>query len=203
MSLRTLFFFLICAAIATFVGVNWTEMNRPTELSLIFTQITAPLGLVMVGLMGLLFLVFVGVMAFTQGTVLMETRRHARELAAQRELADKAEASRFTDLRQHLDQEVARLSESVERQKQDTLSRIDRAEMGLRERPVDAEIGRLVQAVENHNRDLHARVDRLEMGLREGLAGFQPAPVSMRPAVTHQPAEAAPVDPVGSVTPER
>ncbi len=203
MSLRTLFFFLICAAIATFVGVNWTEMNRPTELSLIFTQITAPLGLVMVGLMGLLFLVFVGVMAFTQGTVLMETRRHARELAAQRELADKAEASRFTDLRQHLDQEVARLSESVERQKQDTLSRIDRAEMGLRERPVDAEIGRLVQAVENHNRDLHARVDRLEMGLREGLAGYQPAPVSMRPAVTHQPAEAAPVDPVGSVTPER
>ena len=203
MSLRTLFFLLVCAAIAAFVGVNWTEMNRPTELSLIFAHVTAPLGLVLVGLMVLLFLVFVGVMAFTQGTVLMETRRHARELAAQRELADKAEASRFTDLRQHLDQEVARLGDAVERQKQDTLSRIDRAEMGLRERPVDAEIGRLVQTVENHNRDLHARVDRLEMGLREGLADYRPAPPSVRPAVTHEPPAAEPTDPVGSITPER
>jgi len=204
MSLRTLFFLLVCAAIAAFVGVNWTEMNRPTELSLVFAHVTAPLGLVMVGLMVLLFLVFVGVMAFTQGTVLMETRRHARELAAQRELADKAEASRFTDLRQHLDQEVARLSDAVERQKQDTLSRIDRAEMGLRERPVDAEIGRLVQAVENHNRDLHARVDRLEMGLREGLADYRPALPSVRPAVTHEASAAEPpADPVGSIAPER
>ncbi|HOV17882.1 LapA family protein [Ottowia sp.] len=204
MSLRTLFFLLVCAAIAAFVGVNWTEMNRPTELSLVFAHVTAPLGLVLVGLMVLLFLVFVGVMAFTQGTVLMETRRHARELAAQRELADKAEASRFTDLRQHLDQEVARLSDAVERQKQDTLSRIDRAEMGLRERPVDAEIGRLVQAVENHNRDLHARVDRLEMGLREGLADYRPALPSVRPAVTHEASAAEPpADPVGSIAPER
>ncbi len=198
MSLRTLFFLVVCAAITTFVGVNWTEMNRPAELSLIFAHVTAPLGLVLVGLMALLFVVFVGVMAFTQGTVLMETRRHARELAAQRELADKAEASRFTDLRQHLDQEVARLTDAVERQKQDTLSRIDRAEMGLRERPLDAEIGRLVQVVENHNRDLHARVDRLEMGLREGLADYRSAPVNVRPAVTHQPlASSAPPDPVG------
>ena len=204
MSLRTLFFLLVCAAIAAFVGVNWTEMNRPTELSLVFAHVTAPLGLVLVGLMVLLFLVFVGVMAFTQGTVLMETRRHARELAAQRELADKAEASRFTDLRQHLDQEVARLSDAVERQKQDTLSRIDRAEMGLRERPVDAEIGRLVQAVEDHNRDLHARVDRLEMGLREGLADYRPALPSVRPAVTHEASAAEPpADPVGSIAPER
>ncbi len=199
MSLRTLFFLLVCAAIAVFVGVNWAEMNRPTELSLIFTRVQAPLGLVLVGLMALLFLVFVGVMAFTQGTILMETRRHAKELAAQRELADKAEASRFTDLRAHLDKEVERLSGAIDRQTQETLARVDRAEMGLRERPVDAEIGRLVQAVENHNRELHARVDRLEMGLREGLVGYQPAPPSMRPAVAHQPQAAA--DPLGDVAP--
>ena len=33
-----------------------------------------------------------------QGSVLLETRRHTKELQAQRELADKAEASRFTEL---------------------------------------------------------------------------------------------------------
>lgn len=203
MSLRSLFLLLVCAAVVTFVGVNWTEMNQPTDLSLIFTQVRAPLGLVLLSLMALLAALFVGVMAYTQGTVLMETRRHAKELAAQRELADKAEASRFTDLRAHLDKEVERLSGTIDRQMQETLSRIDRAEMGLRDRPVDAEIGRLVQAVENHNRDLHSRVDRLEMGLREGLAGYIPAPPSVRPAVTHQPqpAEADGDDPVGNAVP--
>ena len=206
MSLRSLLLLLVGAVIVAFIGVNWVEMTRPTDLSLIFTEIRAPLGLVLLGLMALLSVVFVGLIAYTQGTVLIETRRHAKELSAQRELADKAEASRFTDLRQHLDQEVARLSQAVEHQKQDTLSRIDRAEMGLRERPVDAEIGRLVQAVENHNRDLHARVDRLEMGLREGLAGYVPAPASVRPAALEQPGAApapaaAPADTVGQVMP--
>lgn len=209
MSLRSLFLLLVCAAIVTFVGVNWEEMNRPTDLSLIFTQVRAPLGLVLLGLMALLAALFVGVMAYTQGTVLMETRRHARELSAQRELADKAEASRFTDLRAHLDKEVERLASAIDRQAQDTMSRIDRAEMGLRDRPTDAEISRLVHDVETLNRDLHSRVDRLEMGLREGLAGYIPAPASMRPAVTHelkeprQPDDPGPDvdDPIGSAVP--
>ena len=162
MSLRALLLLIIGAAIVAFIGVNWTAMTMPTDLNLIFTEIRAPLGLVLLGLMALLSVVFVGLIAYTQGTVLMETRRHAKELTAQRELADKAEASRFTDLRAHLDKEVARLSEVIDNHTRETLARVDRAEMGLRDRPVDLEVGRLVQAVESHNRDLHARVDRLK-----------------------------------------
>ncbi|MDO5693331.1 MAG: LapA family protein [Pseudomonadota bacterium] len=204
MSLRALLLLIIGAAIVAFIGVNWTAMTTPTDLNLIFTDIRAPLGLVLLGLMALLSTVFVGLIAYTQGTVLMETRRHAKELSAQRELADKAEASRFTDLRAHLDKEVARLAEVIENHTRETLSRVDRAEMGLRDRPVDLEIGRLVQAVETHNRDLHSRVDRLEMGLREGLAGYVPAPPSVRPAITAtpaQPVENEGEDPVGSAVP--
>lgn len=185
MSLRSLFLLLVCLVIITFVGVNWTEMNRPTELSLIFTEIHAPLGLVLLGMMALLAGMFVLVLVYTQAIALSERHRHTRELAAQRELADKAEASRFTALRTHLDGEVGRLSESIERHARETLARVDRAEMGLRERPVDTEIGRLVHDVENLNRDLHSRVDRLEMGLREGLAGYVPAPSSVQ-AVGHE-----------------
>ena len=170
MSLRSLILLLVGAAIVVFVGVNWSAMTTPTDLSLVFAQIHAPLGLVLLGLMALLAAVFVGLIAYTQGTVLLETRRHAKELAAQRELADKAEASRFTDLRAHLDREVTRLSEVIGNQGRETISRVDRAEMGLRERPMDAEITRLAQAIETHSRDLHARVDRLEMGLRDGLS---------------------------------
>ena len=204
MSLRALLLLIIGAAIVAFIGVNWTAMTMPTDLNLIFTEIRAPLGLVLRGLMAPLSVVFVGLIAYTQGTVLMETRRHAKELTAQRELADKAEASRFTDLRAHLDKEVARLSEVIDNHTRETLARVDRAEMGLRDRPVDLEVGRLVQAVESHNRDLHARVDRLEMGLREGLAGYVPAPASVRPAITGtpvQPPESTDEDPIGTAVP--
>ncbi len=199
MSFRSLFLLLVGVAVVAFIGVNWNEMTRPTDLSLVFTEIRAPLGLVLIGLMALLSAVFVGLVAYQQGVVLVETRRHSKELAAQRELADKAEASRFTELRTHLDSEVARLSDTISSSTRETLSRVDRAEMGLRDRPVDADIARLVQAVENHNRDLHSRVDRLEMGLREGLTGYIPAPVSVRPASL--PASPASEDPVGNAVP--
>ena len=210
MSLKSLLLLLVGAAIVVFVGVNWAEMTRPTNLSLIFTEVHAPLGLVLLGLMVLLSVLFVGLIAYTQGTVLMETRRHAKELSVQRELADKAEASRFTDLRAHLDKEVARLSGVIDNHTRETLARVDRAEMGLRDRPVDLEIGRLVQAVETHNRDLHARVDRLEMGLREGLSSYKPALPSMQPAVLPAAASSASAaesradnggDPVGQAVP--
>ena len=200
MSFRSLFLLLVGALIVIFVGVNWPQMTKPTDLSLIYTDIRAPLGLILLGLMALLAAVFVGLIAYMQATVLFETRRHAKELAVQRDLADKAEASRFTDLRAHLDREVARLSEVINNQSRETLSRVDRAEIGLRERPVDAEISRLVQTVENHNRDLHSRVDRLEMGLREGLAGYTPAPVSVTPS-SQATLAAPPADDIGDVVP--
>ena len=204
MSLKSLLLLIIGIAILAFVGLNWNAMNTPTDLNLGFTEMRAPLGLVLLGLMALLSVVFVALVAYTQGTVLVETRRHAKELAAQRELADKAEASRFTDLRAHLDKEVTRLTDSIASQTRETLARVDRAEMGLRERPIDADIGRLVQAVEGHNRDLHARVDRLEMGLREGLVGYEPAPTTVRPAALSSqpyPPAASAEDPVGSAVP--
>lgn len=204
MSLRSLLLLIIGAAIVAFVGVNWAAVTTPTHLDLIFTQIDAPLGLVLLGLMVLLSAVFVGLIAYTQGTVLLETRRHAKELAAQRELADKAEASRFTDLRAHLDAEVSRLSKAIANQGREMLSRVDRAEMGLRDRPVDAEIGNLRRALESLNNDLHSRVDRLEMGLRQGLSGHMPAPASVQPVIAPT-AQALPphagTDPVGEAVP--
>jgi uncharacterized integral membrane protein len=181
-SLGSLVLLLVGAATVAFVGVNWAEMTRPTDLSLVFTEVHAPLGLTLLGLMAVLAIVFVGLVAYQQASVLMETRRHAKELAIQRDLADKAEASRFTELRSHLDQEVGRLSGVIDNHTRDTLARVDRAEIGLRDRPADADVARLVATVETLHRDLHARVDRLEMGLREGLAGYLGTPVAARPA---------------------
>jgi len=181
LSLRSLFLLLVSLAVLGFIGLNWAEVTRPADLSLGFTEVRMPLGVVLLGMMAFLSAVFVWLVAYQQGTVLLEARRHAKELSIQRDLADKAEASRFTELRAHLDREVARLSEVIDGHTRDTLARVDRAEMGLREqRPVELEIGRLIAAVENLHRDLHTRVDRLEMGLREELSA---APLPAQPSL--------------------
>jgi len=176
MSLRSLLLLLVGLCTLIFVGVNWAEMSRPTELSLVFGHIQAPLGLALLVIMAVLAALFVGLMAYTQSAALMQTRRHAKELAAQRELADNAEASRITELRAYMDAEIAKLTEAIRQQGQETMARVDRAEMGLRERPVDEHIGHLVQTVQEHNRQLHARLDRLEMGLGQRMVQLAPPP---------------------------
>lgn len=165
--LRSLFLLAVAVVLIVFIGVNWSAMNAPTDLSLVFTEVHAPLGLILLGFLVLLAVIFIGWMAYMQGLALIERRSHAKELAAQRALADKAEASRLTELRAHVDEEVTRLTDAISTQGRDTMARIDRAEMGLRERPVDAEVAHLVQSVDGFNRDFHSRIDRLEIGLRE------------------------------------
>jgi uncharacterized integral membrane protein len=97
--LRTLAIAVVAVLLALFVAVNWTAFTTPTTLSMIFGTVQAPLGLVMLVVTGVVAAVFVTHALWLQGSVLLEARRMARELASQRQLADQAEASRFTELR--------------------------------------------------------------------------------------------------------
>jgi uncharacterized protein YlxW (UPF0749 family) len=67
----------------------------------------------MLALTVILAIFFVVYVLYLQSTVLMETRRHGRELQAQRELADKAEVSRFTELRSYLETRIASLQSAL------------------------------------------------------------------------------------------
>lgn len=102
---------VICLSLLALL--NWSALSAPTALSLGFTTVNAPVGLVMLTATGLLTATFFAFIVYQQATALMEARRAARDLHAQRELADKAEASRFTDLRAHLDGELRALADKT------------------------------------------------------------------------------------------
>jgi uncharacterized integral membrane protein len=106
MRARTISLIVFILLVAVFVAFNWSEFMRPAELSFGFRVAEAPLGLVMLGLLALALVVFLAASAIEQTANLIETRKTAREMTAQRELADKAEASRFTELRVYLDQQT-------------------------------------------------------------------------------------------------
>lgn len=102
MNLRTLLLILTVAAIAALAAFNWVPLTTPGPVSLGVTTIDAPLGLLILGLTMLLTVFFVAYVLMLQGSVLLETRRHTKEMLAQRDLADKAEASRFTEMKTFL-----------------------------------------------------------------------------------------------------
>lgn len=124
MRVRTLLVVLVVLLLAAFAAVNWSAFIAPTRLSLVVTSFDAPIGLVMLALLVLLVLAFAVHMALWQGAILLESRRHAKELQAQRALADQAEASRLTELRSLVHDEIGRLADRIAKSQDDLRTEI-------------------------------------------------------------------------------
>ncbi|NCP39515.1 MAG: LapA family protein [Rhodoferax sp.] len=103
MKLRSLFMLLVLVAIAGFTVLNWSAILTPTSLNLGVADVQAPLGLIMLGLVVFLIALFLVYVLYLQTTVMFDARANAKELAANRKLADQAEASRFTTLTERID----------------------------------------------------------------------------------------------------
>ena len=102
MRARTIFLIIGIVLVAAFAALNVDEFTRSSVLSLGFTTIQVPLGMVMLLMLVATMLVFLASTLYIQGANLLENRQHAKELNIQRELADRAEASRFTELHKYL-----------------------------------------------------------------------------------------------------
>ena len=131
MNLRSGLVILVIVLIAIFSALNWSVLMAPTELSLGFTTATAPLGLIMLGLIVALAAVFLIYIVVLQAGMMSESRRVAKELKAQRELADKAEASRFDELRQLHSTDMDKLLARIDQLDRELRSAIEANANGL------------------------------------------------------------------------
>ena len=142
MRFRTIFLIVFILLVAGFVALNVDEFTRASALSLGFTTIQASLGLVMLLLLVAALVVFLASTLYMQSKNMLEARTHTRELNTQRELADKAEASRFTELRTYLEQQAladqrretamgAVLADRFAQQQQALLTRIEQSDKTL------------------------------------------------------------------------
>ncbi|MDM0067938.1 LapA family protein [Variovorax sp. J31P207] len=155
MGLRTAVLLIVVLLIAALAALNWGTIATPTLISIGFMQVTAPLGLIMLGLTALLGIFFVAYVVYLQSSILMETRRHTKEMQAQRDLADKAEASRFTELRSFLEtQENVHMARNAERHAA-LLARIEQVEVAARQRAEQSE-----NSIAAHIGQLEDRLER-------------------------------------------
>jgi uncharacterized membrane protein len=148
--MRSTLLLIIVLAIAALAALNWELLAASSMVSVGLMSFEAPVGLLMLGLTTLLGVFFVAYVLFLQGSVLMETRRHTKEMQAQRELADKAEASRFTELRSFLETQHVQAQEAL-------LARLDRLESHLTTRAEESDnttaayMGQLEQQLRGHS----------------------------------------------------
>lgn len=103
MRARLIFIIVAIVLVAGFAAQNWTEFQRTAPLNFGVVVSNAPLGTILLGILLASLLLFLLSSAAQESRHLMEHRRYSRSLEAQRDLAEKAEVSRFTELRQHFD----------------------------------------------------------------------------------------------------
>lgn len=148
MKARTALLVLIVAVLGYLAFFNFPTLAQNTQMSLGFTEFEGPLGLIMLGLTTLMAVIFLAYVIAMQGTWLLEARAHNKELQAQRELADKAEISRFTDLRNVLEEKQQQLEQRL-------LERMDTLETHLKARAEESDnvhaayIGQLEEQLRN------------------------------------------------------
>jgi uncharacterized integral membrane protein len=146
MSMRTLVVVLILLALGVFVAANWAAFTTPTALSLLVANVEAPLGIVMLGITAAVAAVFLAYAFYVQASAMRESKRLAQAIERQRELADRAEASRFTELRDSMGSRLDGMARSLETLQQSVgalgarLDRVDTAVAGGRLRDAVASL---------------------------------------------------------------
>lgn len=164
MRARTLLLVLATAVVVVFALLNWAEFTRPVGLNLGFQTVTAPLPLILLGVLALGLVLTLATGAASQARLRRLENEHARALQAQRDLAERAEASRFVDLRQALDTHL-----------RDTRQREATAATEL-----DQALAKTQREVRNQmellHRSLSTRLGEMEARLEQRLAPSGPPP---------------------------
>jgi len=94
LKVRTALLLFVLVALTLFTVLNWRAFTTPTQLTLLVTTVEAPLGVLMLILTAAVVVAFLAFVVYLQASTAREARRLAKELHSQRELADRAEASR-------------------------------------------------------------------------------------------------------------
>ncbi|MBS3997670.1 MAG: LapA family protein [Hydrogenophaga sp.] len=162
MKIRTLALIVLILLVAGFVALNMEAVLAPTTLNLAVTEVQAPVGLVLLGLLALVLVVFLAALMYQQTLHLMEVRRITREMSEQRTLADKAEASRFTELQLFLQAEMAATAARELDLSEKLHQKVDRLQLAMTE------------LVEQSGNGLAASLGEMEDRLERQLQGRGP-----------------------------
>lgn len=172
MRARLVVLIIAILAVAGFAALNWGEVMRSTPLNFGLFVMDAPLGAILFGLLVLGLVVFLVSSGLLRSRMMITENRYTRDLQAQRDLADKAEASRFTELRQYLD------SHFRENRQRDAVASTEfEKSMVQSQRDLRAQLDQI-------NQTLATRLSELEGRMEARMDRMAPAAVDLTPRPT-------------------
>lgn len=162
MAIRSVILIFLAAVAALFLVVNWPAIVAPVPVNLVYTEITAPLGLLLLIGFGTLWIVGIIWALLQRASTLMELRRAYKEANSSKSLADHAEQSRLEEARKALQEAVegvdVKMSQRIESSAQIVNERLAGINASMEQ------LSKEVQSVESllqEVRSLNAKVDAL------------------------------------------
>lgn len=122
MKFRTLGLLLIFVLMAVFLVINWSTLSQVTTVNLIYKEIQAPLGVIVVCGFGALILLLALYTVWQQASVMMELRAASKESRRAHQIAEEADKSRLTEATKELKERFDKLEALVSTRSDEMLS---------------------------------------------------------------------------------
>ena len=114
--------------------INWTALSTVTAVNLIYTEIQAPLGVLVVGGFAAVVFVLLVYMVWQQASVTLELRAAYKEARNARTVADDAEKSRFAESNRILLERIEKLEALMTARSDETLTAVRQEAVRAEER---------------------------------------------------------------------
>lgn len=154
MRARVVFIVLALLVVGGVAALNWPEFTRTEPMNFGLFTSEGSVGLFMLVAFGVTILVMLLGSAMQESRFMLESNRQAKALQAQRDLADKAEASRFTDLRQHIDMHLRE-----NRQREAIAATEFEKAMVQSQRELRTQLEQMSRSMDSRLADLQSRLD--------------------------------------------
>lgn len=99
MKIRTLGMLLIVIVMAVFLIINWGTLSQVTTVNLVYTEMEAPLGIIIVAAFAAVVVLLMAYTVWQQASVMMELRAAYKEARTARQMAEDADKSRIAEIR--------------------------------------------------------------------------------------------------------
>ena len=100
MRFRSIALLLVTLLLMVFAGLNWENMLTTAPINLLLVQIEAPLGILLLLVVAFMLLLSLTFIAFLEAQARLERKRLGEDIERWRLLAEEAESSRITELKE-------------------------------------------------------------------------------------------------------
>ena len=167
MTLRSVILSILSLLALIFLILNWQGIMAPVTVNLIVEEIQAPLGLILLLILGGLWLFGIAWALMQQASTLVEIRKAYKEANANKSLADHAEMSRLEKTKEEL-------REQMQKNRTELLAGIEQAVQAPTNSAQDAQ--KRLEAVEKALEKLTLRIEQIAERAQIGPAPELPEP---------------------------